>query len=229
VKRLAVLALLAAALPVRAESTLIGSAQLRITGYRPNIDAEFNGAKTPYRDVFGTGRGYRYELTLSKSLYVGWGSLDLGVGAGYFSRTGKGLFASGSNAGQPSADDTALNIVPFTLTLQYRFDRYATTFPLVPYLRGTLERDWWWVTNGSGTTKGEGATDGWSAGLGLCFLLDFVDPTLARELDRDTGINHTYLYLEAARGKQDDFGSKKSWDLSSDRSVSWSFGLLFVY
>jgi hypothetical protein len=99
----------------------------------------------------------------------------------------------------------------------------------VPYLRGTVERDWWWVTNGPGVTKGEGATDGWSAGLGLCFLLDFIDPTLARELDRDTGINRTYLFLEASRGKQDDFGSKKSWDLSNDKAIAWSAGLLFVY
>jgi hypothetical protein len=226
---LAIGAALGTASPARAESPLLGSAQLKVTGYRPNIDAEFNGSATPYRDVFGTGRGYRYELTVSKSLYIGWGSLDLGIGAGYFSRTGKGLFASGSSAGQPSADDTTLNVVPFTLTLQYRFDRYVTAFPLVPYLRGTLERDWWWVTNGGGTTKGEGSTDGWSAGLGLAFLLDFIDPTLARELDRDTGINHVYLFFEGSQGKVNDFGSRKSWDLSNDKATSWSAGLLFVY
>jgi hypothetical protein len=229
VKRLLALLVLLAAPAARAESPLVGSAQFSIESYRPNIDAEFGGTATPYRDVFGTGRGYRYQLTVSRSLYIGWGSLDLGIGAGWFSKTGKGLVATGTGQGTPSIDDTALNIVPLSLTLQYRFDRYARSFPFVPYLRGTVERDWWWVTNGPGVTKGEGATDGWSAGLGLCFLLDFIDPTLARELDRDTGINRTYLFLEASRGKQDDFGSKKSWDLSNDKAIAWSAGLLFVY
>ncbi len=54
------------------------------------------------------------------------------------------------------------------------------------------------------------------------------DPTLARELDSDTGINHTYVFFEARKTRVDDFGSSSSWNLSDDR-ISLAGGLLFVF
>ena len=51
---------------------------------------------------------------------------------------------------------------------------------------------------------------------------------LARELDNDTGINHTMLVFDVSKTRMDDFGSKKSWDLS-DTKPTYSFGLLFVF
>jgi hypothetical protein len=92
-----------------------------------------------------------------------------------------------------------------------------------------LERYNWWVTSGSGGTSKYGATNGWSAGLGLALQLDFFDPYLARELDRDTGINHTYIFAEARKTKVNDFGSSTSWDLSDTGKLNWSFGMLFVF
>jgi len=136
-----------------------------------------------------------------------------------------------------SGDNTSLRILPLTLALTYRLDLFASRFPLVPYARVALERYQWWVTSGGGSTSpglpgldsGTGATNGWSGALGLAFLLDFLDPTLAREMDRDIGINNTYLYVQAGKATVDDFGSRKSWDLSPDKSVTWSGGLLFVF
>ncbi|HEY7723909.1 MAG TPA: MXAN_2562 family outer membrane beta-barrel protein, partial [Anaeromyxobacteraceae bacterium] len=107
---------------------------------------------------------------------------------------------------------------------------------LVPYGRLALERWQWWVTNGGGGTasvgggpEGSGATTGWAAAGGVAFLLDFLDPGMAREMDRDVGVNHTYLFAEVGRARVDDFGSKKSWQLSNDRKLSWSGGILFVF
>jgi hypothetical protein len=236
VRAIVATALLLAAAPALAESPRVGSFQLQMGGYRPNIDAEFGGAATPYRDIFGTGRNFMYRAQVAGSLYAGLGTLDLGFGIGWFQKTGKGIFGQGPQQGQPSGDDSALRILPLSLSLTYRFDAFVDKVPFAPYARVSLERWQWWVTNGSGGTaqvvggpSGQGATNGWGAALGLCFLLDFLDPTLAREMDRDVGVNHTYLFLEATRTKVDDFGSKKSWDLSDEKTIGWSGGILFAF
>ncbi|HSB20861.1 MAG TPA: MXAN_2562 family outer membrane beta-barrel protein [Anaeromyxobacteraceae bacterium] len=226
-------ALLLAASPALAESPRVGSFQLQMGGYRPNIDSEFGGTATPYRDIFGTGRNFIYKAQVAGSLYAGFGTLDLGFGIGWFQKTGKGLIQGTTT---PSGDDTSFRILPLSLSLTYRFDPFVEKVPFAPYARASLERWQWWVTNGGGGTaqviggpSGQGATNGWSAALGLCFLLDFLDPTLAREMDRDVGVNHTYLFLEATRTKVDDFGSSKSWDLSDEKTIGWSGGILFAF
>ena len=237
-RALAAAALLCAG-PALAETPRWGSFQFQMGTYRPNIDAEFGGASRPYADIFGSGRHFAYKAQVASTLLSQMGSLELGAGLGWFQVTGKGLIdgcTPGPTTNCASGDDTSLRILPISLSLTYRFDRFVGTVPLAPYLRASLERWQWWVTNGGGGTArviggpaGRGATNGWSAALGLCFLLDFVDPTLAREMDRDTGINHTYLFVEAARTQVDDFGSKKSWDLSDEKSLAWSGGILFVF
>ncbi len=217
----------------RAESPRWGSFELQFGTYRPDVDSEFKGSATPFQDVFGSSRGWLVKGAVSRSLFTGFGTLDAGLGLGFTQKTGRGLLASGA----PSGDKTSLRIVPLSLGLTYRFDPFAAVVPLVPYGRVALERWHWWVTNGGGGTatlvgggpSGEGATNGWSAAAGVALLLDFLDPALAREMDRDTGINHTYLFLEAARYRVDDFGSKKSWNLSDDRNPTWSGGILFVF
>jgi hypothetical protein len=236
VRRLALAALFLAARPALADSPVWGSFQFQMGQYRPNIDAEFGGAATPYKDIFGTHRNWMYRAQLAWSPFSAFGTLDLGLSAGWFQRTGKGIIASGPLTGQPSGDDTSLRIIPLSASATYRFDPFVRIIPLAPYARFSLERWQWWVTSGGGGTasvvggpSGKGATNGWSAALGVCFLLDFVDPTLAREFDRDTGVNHTYLFIEAARTKVNDFGSKKSWDLSDDKTLAWSGGILFVF
>ena len=231
--RLAVAAaLLALSAPALAESPRWGAFEAQVWSYRPNIDSEFAGAATPYADIYGPGRSILFSARLSHSLFVGWGTLDLGAGVGWWSKSGKGLLQGGG----PSGDTTALRVLPLQLSLTYRLDSFADVVPLVPYGRLALERWQWWVTNGGGGTasvvggpEGSGATNGWSVAGGLAFLLDFLDPGMAREMDRDAGVNHTYLFVEAARARVDDFGSKKSWSLSNDRSLSWSGGILFVF
>lgn len=238
-KALALLAVLAAA-PAAAQSARGGSFDLQLQSYRPNIDAEFKGTTgaTPYKDVFGDGRSLVFQLRAARSLFTQWGSLDLGLGIGWSSKTAKG-FVAGTTPAVRSNDNTSLRILPLSLSLTYRMDWFVDHggFPLVPYAKVAFERWQWWVTNGSGSTAktvdgsrtGSGATSGWSAGVGLAFLLDFIDPGLAREMDRDTGINHTYVFVEGTKTQIDDFGSKTSWDLSNDKAIAWSGGLLFVF
>jgi hypothetical protein len=125
--------------------------------------------------------------------------------------------------------ETKFRVIPSSLALTYRFDwpveRYR--IPLAPYVRATLERYNWWVSDVDGETE-SGATNGWSATAGLAFLLDILDPGSARDLDRDAGVNHTYLFFEATKSSVDDFGSSSSLDLS-DEDFAFGGGLLFVF
>jgi hypothetical protein len=228
VKRLlAAVAVLSLATGAQAEeSPRTGSVELRLSGYHPNIDQEFGGLATPYRDSFGGRRGWMGRIGVSKELYHGVGTVEGGLSAGYWEMYGHGHLADGSVA----ADSTALKVVPLSLMLTYRFDWVAEQVgvPLAPYVRVSLDRMQWWVTKGSGDSTQSGATHGYSFTGGMALLLDFFDPSLAREMDRDTGINHTYLFVDFTKSHIDDFGSKTSWDLS-DTSTAIAGGLLFVF
>ncbi len=224
-------ALPAAALEV-GPSPRWGSFELSLGAYKPNVDAEFGGAAQPWQTAFGGGRGLIFRADAAISLLKQYGTLDLGLGAGYFSKSGHGQNLDGST----SVDATTFWMIPIRLSLTYRFDVLVERYniPFTPYARVSLDRYQWWVQNGAGNTanangrNGSGATNGYSLSGGLAFLLDWLDPTLAREMDRDTGINHTYIFVDFTKSYVKDFNSATSWDLS-DEKVSISGGLLFVF
>lgn len=229
-KRLAV-ALLAAALATTARaqspSPRWGSFELAGGPYRPDIDSEFTTRPGEWEKTFGRSRDWMFRVGLSKALLTGVGTLEVGLQTGYFQKKGFGQFAAGGGA---SGDRTKFSMIPTNATLTYRFDLLADRYgvPLAPYVRVALERYNWWINDGDGKTAKSGATNGWSVAGGLALLLDVFDPTLARELDSDTGINHTYVFFEARKTRVDDFGSSSSWNLSDDR-ISLAGGLLFVF
>jgi hypothetical protein len=222
--------------PQRTESPRWGTFEVSLGGYRPNIDSDPSlGGKTPFTTAFGTGRSLIVRVDLAYSLFVDFGSLDVGIGGGFTEKFGKGVFTSN---GAPSPDSTAIKIIPIRLSVTYRFDVLANRYrwmPLAPYARVSLDRYNWWVTNGAGDVSnaqgraGRGATNGYSFSGGVALLLDAIDPGLAREMDRDTGINHTYLFVDFTKSFIRDFGSSSSWDLSDTNAVSISGGLLFVF
>lgn len=225
-KTLLALALAALATAARAESERWGAFELAAGTYTPDIDAESALATTPYANTFG-GRGWMFRAGVARALFTTAGSLEVGLSAGFFRRSGYGSL---ERTGDRSGDPTTLNIIPTTLSLTYRADFLYEwwSIPLVPFARGSLERYNWWVTNGNGNTAKYGATNGYSGALGVALVLDFFDSGLARELDADTGVNHTALFIEAGKSKIDDFGSKRSWDLS-EKHFTYTGGLLFIF
>jgi hypothetical protein len=221
-------ALLAVAGAARAaESPRWGSFELSGGTYKPDVDAEFNGAETPFQDAFGTGYGWMLRAGGSWTVFRRAGSLEVGLASGYFWKTGHG---QDEVTGSPSGDETSLRIIPVSAMVTYRADFLAERYgiPFAPYGRAALERFHWWVNDGNGDRQESGATNGWSVTGGLALLLDIIDPSLAREADRDTGINHTYLFFEVTKRTVDDFGSSSSWILSDD-GVGYAGGLLFVF
>ncbi len=129
-----------------------------------------------------------------------------------------------------SGDTTALNIVPLSIMGVYRFDYLARRWkiPFVPYFKIGIAYYVWWIENGGGsfsiaqytppgTTSsqgGWGGTFGWVMNPGGAFLLDVLDPTAARVIDAELGINHSYLFCEFHYADITGFGAANKMNLS---------------
>lgn len=229
-------ALLSVAVPaMAAESQRWGSIGVSVGKYRPDIDSEFGAGSGPYQAVFGDRRGWIVRGDFSKTLFSDYGTLDVGAGLGYWEIYGRGL----SLTNVPTGDGTGLRMIPVRASLTYRFDVFARQlrwFPIAPYGRVSLDRYHWWINNGAGDTarslsgkKGSGATNGYSLSLGAMLLLDSIDPMLARDMDRESGVNDVYLFIDFTKSFISDFGSSSSWTLSGDRPMEFSAGILFVF
>lgn len=208
--------------------------ELHVGPYKPNIDSQFSNA-TPYADTFGGGTMILFGVHWDYQFFQKFGSLAIGAGARFGMKKGHAL----DNSGARTSDDTKLRMLPLQADITYRFDYAAIRWgvPLVPYARGGLTYALWWVLNGRGEIAsaygaggdgrtGRGGTFGWHAAVGLQFLLDWIDTSVAREFDEEVGVNNSYLFAEVSFNQLNDFGSSESFDLS-DRTVS--FGLMFEF
>jgi hypothetical protein len=213
------LAVLAPALPARAESPRRFMLELKFGPFRPDVDREFK-TKTPWKDVFGDTQFLMTQLEGDYEFFTRYGVLAVGGTIGYSQAKGKGLLPDGTK----SADTTKFHTMPLSVSLVYRFDWLAQKykFPLVPVGKAGLDGWLWWATNGTGSVSraadgsvGRGITFGGHATAGLMFLLDVLAPGMAQTFDVELGVNNTYLFAEYTWYWIDDFGSKKSMDLSS--------------
>jgi hypothetical protein len=204
-----------------------GSVEFGLGPYVPSIDKEFTNGSTPWRDIFGGSPAPLFRFHIGKAVYQSEqaGVVEVGFKTGFFSKAGHALDPAGNKTG----DRTAFAFVPTSLTLTYRADMVWERggVPLVPYVRGAFERYNWWVSKESKWTK-SGATNGWSVAGGVALVLDWMDPAAAHDMDRESGAAHTMLYFDVTKDKVDDFGSSKSWDLTSDK-LFWSAGLTVVF
>ncbi|HLM46003.1 MAG TPA: MXAN_2562 family outer membrane beta-barrel protein, partial [Myxococcaceae bacterium] len=102
--------------------------------------------------------------------------------------------------------------------------------PLVPYVKPGLVYMPWWITKGGelenlADGKAQGGKLGWEVSGGVSFLLDVLEPRLARDFDSDLGVNHSYLFAEYTYAKVNNFGGP-GFNLSDSY---WMFGLALDY
>lgn len=215
--------------PARTDRKLLVG--LKIDRYDPKVDSEAGLSGAPYHEIFGTRAPLRWQLEVDWEAAHPFGSLLLGVTAGYWQNFGKGRLAS--DVTQPSSDTTLLDVVPFGLIATYRFDWLADRwerFPLIPYAQVGLQRALWASFSGTGAVskdtvrggRGSGWTNGYSTALGVAFALDALDPSLAREAYVDAGIQRTSLFAEYGWTRLDGF-RKGGVLILTDRA--WRFGL----
>lgn len=195
---------------------------LQFGGYYPQLDQSTGLTDEPFQRVFGSSNRLITQAGLERYLFDAFGTLGLGVSLGYSEFYGKGFFAAGPDAGERSSDNTSFRTVPIQAFLAYRFDVLAENFnvPLVPYAKAGVGT-WLWWTGGESGQRG-----GFSYGGGMQLLLDFFDPRLAAEFDREVGVNNSYLFVDWAAWKVDGFGSE-GFDLSDDGILSIGLALDF--
>jgi hypothetical protein len=128
-----------------------------------------------------------------------------------------------------SGDQTALNVIPLSALFVYRFDLLANRYhiPLVPYFKLGLAYYIWIIEDGGGAgsialggavggqkQSGYGGTWGFVLHPGLALQLDFIERGVARTLYSETGINHTYLFVELNYANINGFGASNKLNLS---------------
>ncbi|WP_373045579.1 MXAN_2562 family outer membrane beta-barrel protein [Vulgatibacter sp.] len=195
---------------------------LQFGGYYPSIDDEAGLAAEPFAQVFDDSQRLLTQLGLERYAFKDFGTLGIGVSVGFVQFYGEGFFAEGPQAGQRSEDDTSFTVVPLQAYAAYRFDKLALDWavPLVPYAKAGVG-SWFWWTGGE-----SGARPGFSYGGGLQILLDYFDRRLARDFDRNVGVNNSYLFVDWTAWQADGFGSD-GFDLSDDGMFSGGLALDF--
>lgn len=221
-RAMAAAALVAAAPAGRAAESARGEVALRVQNYKPAIDSEFGVAADPYARTFSDRAMWGVRVEPAMTWDAGFGTLIAGLGVGYLGVTGHGQYLDPSTGSWvESKDETALHLMPASLFATYRLDLLSmgTKIPIAPYVRGSLE-SYVWAATGTGHASRIGVTNGYGFTVGVALILDGIDPLLTRELNREFGVRRTYLAFDATRAFVDDFGSARSWDLSSE---GWSF------
>ncbi len=210
------------------QSPRTGAVEIKLGGYKPRIDTEEGLTGQPYRDTFGDASMLLFELELQRYFYQGIGSAGLGFSAGYAEKYADTLTENDEIA----PEKTALKVVPLQLKALYKFDYAAFRWrvPVVPYGKLGLIYTPWWITKGDDTQElsersGKGGRWGYGVTLGASFLLDVLEPRLARDFDSDLGVNHSYFFAEWTYAEVNNFGG--SGLVLSSRH--WMFGLALDY
>jgi hypothetical protein len=209
------------------------AAELRFGPYLPDVDGEFNGARTPYRDYFGTSQKVLSQFEFDYEFFHRFGTAAVGVAVGYFSVSANSPVADGT--GSPSADNSSLILVPGSASAIYRFDYFLerNRFPLVPFGKLGLNYTYWRITDGNdeiatdslGATA-RGGTMGWHAAIGLQLVLDFFDWESARGFDADMGVNHTSLVFQYTYADISGLGRSGQLHVGD---ANWSLGIMFQF
>ena len=221
--------------------------ELRFGPYAPDVDSEFAGStgNTPYKTMFGGKRHLMSQVEFDWQFLQTFGSLAAGMAIGYYNVSAK-AFVFDPSTGQcvpdpttPSAcarsgDATSLRLIPIAALLVYRLDVAAErwSIPLVPYGKLGLNYTFWQISDGNGNVPyyggghGSGGTAGWQAAAGMSLLLDILDSDAARNLDMETGVNHSYVFFEWNRVDATGLGMSNKLHLGDSR---WVIGLMFEF
>lgn len=182
--------------------------EFKLGPYSPNVDSEFSGSDNAFGHIFGDGSALMIKGELDVEVWRPFGTLAIGGVFGYYNVSAE-AYSDNGDATTPSdstvrtGSETSLTLLPMALLAIYRFDWAAERFniPLVPFVKFGINYTIWWTSIDGSTSKvdgdeGKGGTFGLQFNAGVALLLDILEPSAAKTLDLEMGINHTYLFFE---------------------------------
>jgi hypothetical protein len=186
-------------------------------------------------------------LDIDRILWTGFGQVGVGVSIGYMQWFAHAFVDGSKPEDNPRmrspADTNTFRLIPMALTATYRFtwldDEYG--IPVVPYVRGGLAYDLWWLSarsdrvckNGSDPltdptcplNKPVGGSLGVTGSIGLAVRAERIDTSTAMSMQQ-SGIQHAGIYAELSLAKVDGFGSASKLSVG-DRT--WFAGVDFEF
>lgn len=205
--------------------------ELRFSPYKPQIDEEPGLANAPYHQTFGSMRRLLVQFELDWQVFriPHFGTIGPGLSVGYTSMSEVVKTVSGRDSG----DETSLDVFPFYAVAVVRGDVLWHDFriPIVPYAKAGLAMGLWRATNTGETSvannvSGKGTSWGTQLAGGVAFALDALDQGSSRNMDNATGINNTYVYIEAYWMALNGIGQTDALRIGT---VSWAAGLTFEF
>jgi len=191
--------------------------EFRIGPYQPDM-GDNDAADTFFADDSGPLLALELDLIayrLPEVLYLAGAG-----GIGWMNFDGKTL----DDLGAPTSEETSIEIVPLNLLAVIRIDALPRKLSVPVIFTGKIGYQWAsWSTESGGVDE----ADGWSVGLlwalQLGLDLDTFEPSAARNMDEEWGLNHSFLFFEL-------FGfipTEESLEIGED--MTWTAGLGFMF
>jgi hypothetical protein len=202
--------------------------ELRFGPYRPDVDGEFAARGSdarPYQQLFSSSKHLLTQIEIDRHFSHVWGTWAVGFGAGY---TKASAAALATDLSSQTGDDTALTVIPLSVSLVYRADqlRRYEQIGVEPYAKVGFDYAYWSISDTAKTDSIGGKTLGWHAAAGLSLDLSSLDPDASRLMDLEAGVNQTAIFFEVSRYALDGFGSGSVLHLSD---TTWSTGLMLEF
>lgn len=214
---------------------------LRLGPYHPSVDDGYSTDPGPFRRMFGPGYNLVPQLDLHRLWTVSTLQLGIGISGGYY-RKSADAYQIGSSPTDPmrprsvGATNT-FNMVPLSVTgiarLAVLDDRWG--IPVVPYVRGGLAYNVWWVRTATGELamtdcdtckdKALGASAGLVGAVGIAIRGERLDGEASHSM-RNGGVEHAGFYAELETSWVDGFGSGKRLSLGD---TTWYAGVDFEF
>ena len=210
---------------------------LRLGPYVPSIDAKFDSTPGPYARTF-LNDSVMFAVDVHRVWPLLRGQLGVGVTAGYYSNSTQ-AWQDGTTPAtpdRPRATDnlTRLSIVPTAITAIYRATIFDDEFgvPLVPYLRGGVAYDVWWIKTPADELshhmscptcddRALGGSIGVVGAVGLAVRAERIDPDAASSM-QNSGLEHAGFFAELEMGWVDGFGNDKKLSVGD---TTWFGGI----
>ena len=212
------------------ESEQYAAVEVRYGPYLPKVDDEVSGA--PFESTFGDDSNWAFGLEADWQLFriPSVGTLGPAAGVSYVRYGGYAPLTR--NPSERSEQRTSLWILPIWGAGVFRVDTLARNvgIPFVPYAKLGVVYAIWACSSGETRCRsadgraGQGAEVGYMYGAGLMFLLDWLDPQSAREMDNSVGVNNSYFFGELYGSDVSSFGNGLQVGTST-----WTLGLAFEF